>query len=62
MNAASRAAAEVAIDLAEPAQPVVVLVVDDVGLADQVAKVPLGVDPPALLEERFAWSAESRSS
>ena len=46
-------AAEVAIDLAEPAQPVVVLVVDDVGLADQLAVVALGLGPPALLDERL---------
>ena len=46
-------AAEVAIDVAEPAQPVVVLVVDDVGLADQLAVVALGLGPPALLDERL---------
>ncbi len=46
-------ALEVAIDVAEPAQPVVVFVVDDVGLADQLAVVPLGLEPPALLDERF---------
>src|SRR5262249_29882156 len=46
-------APEVAVDLAEPAQPVVVLVVDDVGLADQIAVVALGVDPPALLDHRL---------
>jgi len=44
---------EVAVDLAEPAQPVVVLVVDDVGLADQLAVVTLGVGKPALLDEGF---------
>src|SRR6185369_13167688 len=47
-------AAQVAVDLAEPAQPVVVLVVDDVGLADQLAVVALGVDPPALLDQRLS--------
>ena len=44
-------AAELAIDLAEPAQPVVVLVVDDVGLPDQLAVVTLGLGPPALLDQ-----------
>ena len=42
-----------AIDVGEPAQPVVVLVVDDVGLRDQLAIVALGIDPPALLDERL---------
>ena len=56
-------ATEVAIDVAEPAQPVVVLVVDDVGLADQLAVVALGLDPAALLDERLGLiRRRSRSS